>query len=72
MSHHRIWSGFVGKDCYEVIDLILKESKGYNPIVVKPSKPGEPIRYITHEYICNRVRIYVNSNNKVIKDPCTG
>ncbi len=34
MSHHRIWTGCIGNDGYEVMERIKKENKDYNPVLI--------------------------------------
>jgi len=58
------WPEFVGKDANEVADQLKAE--GYQP-EIKPE--GSPC---TFDYCTDRVRLFVDDNNKIVQTPHTG
>jgi len=58
------WPEFVGKDANEVEQQL--QAEGYEP-EIKPK--GAPC---TRDYRIDRVRLFVDANNKIIETPHTG
>jgi len=58
------WPEFVGKDANEVAEQL--QAKGYRP-EIKPE--GSPC---TRDYRTDRVRLFVDDNNKIVSKPHIG
>ncbi|CAF0730403.1 unnamed protein product [Rotaria sordida] len=63
-NENKSWPEFVGKDADEVKSQLTAE--GYQ-VEIKPE--GAPT---TRDFRLNRVRLFVDDNNAIVKEPRTG
>ena len=60
------WPELVGKDGKEASTIIESENKYVQAIIVLDGTP------VTQDYLCDRVRVWVDGNNVVVHPPIIG
>ncbi|CAF1385542.1 unnamed protein product [Rotaria sp. Silwood1] len=63
-DEQKSWPQYVGQDASEVEQKIKDE--GYEPVILPQGSPT------TRDYRLDRVRIFVDNNNKVVQTPTNG
>ena len=60
------WANLVGLDGNVALETIRNQDASLNVVIVGENKP------VTRDYRFDRVRIFVNENNIVVREPRTG